>query len=163
MPGRPEFSQPGTEGGGQTVAVQQRPEIGFQELSQSSTLASGTDELVEVYAPEGMVYNLRFLQFRVGENTGAGATSGNHLITPREDTLAFLRGKSSHDQSLEFSRNQWTSANSEKQPTGAAAVQAIQVARATATEPIVLRYKNGTDAEQPNSRDWTIQYDEVSY
>jgi hypothetical protein len=153
MPGRPDFSQPGTDGGGQTVATNQRPNLKTVELDSDTEVAAAASELTEVYAPNGAIWSVVGAKIKVDPDSDA--TTGIHefRIRPAGGKMSFLLGRSNYDTLLEFNYLNWNSADTISLPAGGAAQgQAIRQLRASEDKPIKIRYKNDTDATQENSR-----------
>lgn len=163
MPGRPEFSQPGTKGGGETVAVQNRPKVKLEDLSQTDEVAAGTTDDVILHAPAGSVYNVRNLQLSVGDNTDA--TSGEHYFTVRPmDTMYAINGTSSYSTPIKFDYGGWATASINERPSSAGAQHAaMENLVVTENTGIMVRYYNGADAPQTSTRSIQLIVEEVSY
>lgn len=167
MPGRPPWSQAGTEGGGQTVAMTERPEIVKQDVSQTVSVAAGSTEVVEVYAPTGGIYSVRHLRMKVSAD--GNATSGEHTMqlvsTAGNGTgIRATTGTSNYNSTVSFYAGEWYSADVSQGPTDGGALQAkVGRTKATETEPIQLKYMNNTDAAQDNERQLRVVLEEVSY
>lgn len=163
MPGRPDFSQAGTAGGGQVLATNPRPEVVEISADQTTSLASASSEVTEVYAPAGSVYNLQALQVQV--DADGTATSGTHTFVVRPlDAFGVLYGESNYNTEVRYQFGYWYTADVEANPTTEAAQEAIQSRlKATENSPLVVRYDNDTNAAQDNTRLITLIVDEVSY
>lgn len=162
--GRPQFAQPGTSGGGQTVAVTDRPELDTLNVDQSGSLASGATETVDVFAPTGSVYELQAAQMKV--NPDGTATSGTHQlqVRPMGASIPLIYGKSGYTTAVSWWRGYWESAGqTAAPPDDAAAVMNLQQAKATENAPFQLSYTNNTDAAQDNDRIYRLFVREDSY
>lgn len=154
MPGRPEFSQPGTEGGGQTVATQDRPEPVDFSVDTSETIAAGENETVEINPPEGAVYRLIALYTRA--DPVDAATDGRQEMRVRPlATFMATRARATYDQPLSFESGHWIKADVQEDPPEKSAQQlAIQELIATKDSPIQIEYINNTDADQTANRSY---------
>lgn len=163
MPGRPDFSQAGSEGSGQTMAVNERPELANLDASATDSVAAGNREVTEIYAPSGSLYKIVALDISVKPD--ADATTGDNRVMVRPmDQLAVLQGQESFDSRLRFARSHWEGASISAQPPSAAAqTQAVQSIKATENAPIVFWYDNNTDAAMENQRRYLLVVEEVSY
>lgn len=152
MTGRPDFSQPGSQGSGQTVAVQNRPELKSLDLTQTGSVSASTNEVVEVYAPTSSLYKVQGVRLKV--NADATATSGTHSFTGvNHGSIDVWTGSSTFDTKISYTASHWWDANNTQYPdTDAATLQAVQSMKATENTPIRIRYYNGTDAAQDNQR-----------
>lgn len=163
MAGRPDFSTPGSQGSGQKIAVSQRPEINAVDNSQSGSVASGTTESVEFYAPAGAIWNFRAADLRV--SAPSGTSSGNHYmeVSSIGGTL-LLRGISTRTSDINFAGTAFKTADSDQSP-GTQDAQTLALHSATATEnsPVTYTYYNGTDVAQNNGRTYKAVVEEESY
>lgn len=161
--GRPQFSQSGTNGGGQTVATQSRPEIVSVNIEETSNVASGSDEITEVYAPTSAIYNVQNVQVYIDPD--ADATTGDHELQfkPLGD-FTVTKGKSNYNTRIWYVGSAWESADIDQQPTAnEAQLPAVQSLQATENSPITLRYINNTDVAQENNRLIDLIVEEVGY
>lgn len=167
MSGRPDFSTPGTAGSGQSLAVQQRPQVESETISRGTTVAAGSDDVVEIYAPVGSVYNFLQIDLRVG--AVSGASSGLHFFdvaAGNTDALPVseLFGRSDYTGDLEFRRMNWKDANDKAVPANEAATRSgVRNLRATENSPVTVTYSNDTDGDQTATRQITYVVEEVSY
>jgi hypothetical protein len=164
MPGGgPPWSQRGTKGGGQTIAVNNRPKIVRKDLTQTTTLASGASETVELYAPSGSVYKIRALAITC--DVPGTATDGTHYFQIRSlGNVAVLLGRSDYTSHLMWNNGHWFTANVRQEPnTEAAAIESIHGTMATADNPIRIEYWNNLDVDQTNERSIEFLIEEVSY
>lgn len=163
MPGRPDFSQSGTAGGGQTVAVTNRPEVEGLNSDQTGSVAAGATETVEIYAPTGALYHVRAMTLNVGFD--GTATSGTHEFQVRTaGNIRALIGEANFDAKIAFEGGIWTAANTKQQPsTEAGQVATLINVEATENEPVKVLYTNNTDAAQDNDRLIRLTVEEVSY
>jgi len=163
MPGRPDFSQAGTQRSGQTVATNNRPEVEGIIADASTTVAAGDSETVEVYAPTTAIFNV----FAVRQQAPApdGAASGAHRVVIKGAGGARATyAQSSFDQAVNWDYAEFRSADVEQRPSDpVAAVQAIQALKATENEAIVFHYFNSTDDDQTGTREYRLGVEEVSY
>lgn len=163
MPGDgiPQFASPGTRGSGETVAVSQRPEIQVIDQNLTSTVTSGGNEVVEIFAPEGSIYKPISLYVDVDGIDGA---SGDHFVfikTYKGVSISFA--KASATDGIQFNNSEWRSAAAREPSDTAATLQAIQSARASSEQPIEINYDNATDSDQTAPRTVRLVVEEVSY
>lgn len=161
--GRPQFSQSGTQGGGQTVAVSNRPEIENVNATTTGSLASGSVDQAEIYAPTGSVYFPVALFVRCA--TDATATSGYHTYILRTSgNVKVGRGRSNYNTDINYQHQSWLAADKTAYPSDGAA-QAMIPERMVATEnqPIKIGYYNDTDVAQDNDRQRQFTMKEVMY
>lgn len=162
QPGGPPWSQRGTKNGGQTVAVNNRPEIVYKELTQTDPVPAGSTESVELYAPPGSVYEV--LQMRIHVNSDADATTGSHkYVLDSAGEIFTILGSNNHDGELRFERGWWRSGGTNQPDDRAAMQQAMQSLRADENQPIKFRYQNETDAAMENDRQIQVVVLEESY
>jgi len=161
--GRPEFSQPGTQGGGQTVAVNNRPNIVKKSLTQTDTVAAGGSELVEVYAPAGSVYTLKQIQLDVA-GIGSATQSDHRFLLESAGHVYAVEASSSYADKLTVWKGSYQNATNLKRPdSDAALVQQIQSMQATENQPIRVNYLNRTDADQTDQRDINMVLEKSEY
>jgi len=163
MPGRPEFSQPGTQGGGQTVATQNRPNIITLDETQTDTVSVGGSEVVEVYAPTGSVYNVKAIAMRC--QPPDGAADGDHrMYISTSGGQRVLWGNSKFDNQIRYQYSVWLDANKSQYPnTEAAQALAEKGLKATEIKPIQFNYSNNTDVDQTNERVYNLLIEQVTY
>lgn len=163
MAGRPDFTTPGSGGSGQTVATTSRPEVTHISQSNTASVAAGTSETVEIYAPVGSIYRVLSMDLSVAAD--ATATTGDHQFKVQDShPISVLLGRSSGTTALIWRYGTWRSADLDKRPTDAV-VALEQLFRMTATEnaPIRVQYTNNTDAAQDNTRRTKMTMQEDSY
>lgn len=161
MPGRPPWSQAGTEGGGQTVAVSNRPEIEYLSHEITATDGPGSSSEVEIYAPQGSVY--RVLNMFLNGPIISAATTGNHRFRVYSNQRALV-GYSAYTSPIVWRYGSWETADSQQSPKDSV-VQSRQMANLVATDstPIRIQYYNNTDADQTNSRNINLTVREDTY
>ena len=165
MPGRPPWSQPGTQGGGQTVAVNNRPTLANEDLSQSGTLSSGSQETVELFAPAGSVYQvinmLIYVPFPGTETSGSARVD----VEPMGDSGSMLVGKSDHDgDRVEYKHSEWLNANSAQKPSDKTAqTMVLKQLVATESSPIRVKVENSLDVDLTGDRTIVFIAKEMSY
>ena len=163
MPGRPDFSQAGTQGGGQTVAITERPEIQILDLDQTGDVSSGQLETIEVFAPTGSVYTVQQMFLKAPAISGATGTAHIMYIgnTPK---LNATRGDANPTSELMFRNGHWDKADVDKQPPDPAAVTlSLQTVTATENRPLKITYYNLTDNTQTSKRTIRLTVKEASY
>jgi hypothetical protein len=164
MPGRPEFSQAGTNGGGQKVAVSNRPEIEKITVEKNTTIPADGDESVEIYAPPGSIYEVITPYLFA---PGPGGTSGTHQMNIRGASLPngqAIRATSEFGDDLRFQFSTWVTASNGTFPTTEmASLKAFQSIVATEDEPILIQYSNETDSPQESRRNYNFTVREQSY
>lgn len=163
MPGRPEFSQPGTRGGGQTVATQDRPNVKVVDLSQTTTVAAGSTENLETFAPSESLY--RIVGAKIIAPPPTGAASGFHIFKILTGGgIALLAGRSGYQTDIRFHRSYWRTANEVSEPPNEAAQQeAISSLKATESQPVEIEYQNQTDVDQTDNRTIKLLVEEATY
>lgn len=160
--GRPQFSQAGTAGGGQHIAVNNRPEMVAITSENTASIAAGTNESVEIYAPTGSVYRAQAMQITV---PSPGGSSGSHsaIVYPMGH-INVTAGGSGPASDLKFANMEWAIANDRQDPSdGASQSMIAQNLTATENAPLEILYKNNTDVSQDNSRDYYFVMEEQSY
>lgn len=160
--GRPDFSSPGTGGGGQTIAVNQRPDIVDVEIERTDTLDPDESETVEIYAPEGSVYNVLGLFLEAPSVSGS---DGTHQIVVNSITgRDMLQGESSSGYAVRWKAGHWHTATEDKQPPdGSSQTQVVGRLRATHKTPVEVQYVNNHDDPQTSPRSYELSVEEVSY
>lgn len=159
MPGRPDFSTPGTNGSEQTVATTNRPEVESTDVTRRKTLSPGDEEQIEIFAPEGSIYRVKALFFRT---PGPGGNGSHKLVVKSQGEVTALKAFSSAGDRLRHSGSTWEDATIKARPPGSTA-QAIANLRATADAPISLAYTNESDTDQTGTRSYLLTFEEVSY
>lgn len=159
--GRPQFAQAGTFGGGQTVATTNRPELKAANLDQSTTVGSGDQENIEVYAPTGSIY--RVVGMLIDIDGISGATSYHRCELKSVGNSTILKGRSGATDPVEFFGSTWQSATNVAQPGTGDCSGAVRCLRATESSPLTVFYYNGTDSSQSNSRRYRLTFEEESY
>jgi len=117
----------------------------------SGNVAAGATEDVTIAPPPGWIYRVRAMELYAAKI--AAATTGTHafaLVSRAGITDYYiLNGVSTYTRNVHFSKAHWKTANYRTQPPGMAAQGlALEALLATETEPIKVRYFNGTDAVQ---------------
>ena len=160
---RPEFSQAGTNGGGQTIAVNQRPKLHTLNLSQTREVVAGDTSTTEIYAPQGSTYQIEGAFLQVSGVPSSG--SGRHTFDLKPmGSLISLRGVSSYSDELRWQFSHWSSATQTKLPADeSAAMSAMRDLRATDSKPITVTYFNDTDSTQTEQRTIKFVVSEASY
>lgn len=160
--GRPQFAAAGTNGGGQTIATQSRPEVEAINSDRSTTVAAGTSETVEIYAPTGSNYEVRGSTIQV---PAAGGTTGNHTFEVRTaGRVMVLRGRSGYQDEIRFEMGHWRTAPTSALPSDQSTAKQIENSlRATENSPLEITYDNSTDADQTDTRIIRYTVEEVSY
>ncbi len=162
MAGRPDFTTPGTQGSGQTVAVQNRPEIATVDLTDDSTATPGEYVKSEVYAPTGSIYRLRGMYLRA-EPIGSGSTGTHRFYLTNTNGTRTLEGKSQYNSRIIFQYYNWKIVDTQQPDTDAALVGALKSMTATENSPITVVYNNDSDADQVDARDIKLLFEEESY
>lgn len=163
MAGRPDFSQPGSQGSGQTVAVSNRPEIHQFNLNQTADVASGGSQQTDLFAPSGSIYKVRGHFFRADPPSTA-ASGGHEVFLGATNSVGMLKGLSNYNTKLHWVCSRWKSADTEQAPSGeAAAIEALRSVRATENESLYYNYRNNTDVTQTNNRTISIIVEEERY
>jgi hypothetical protein len=168
MPGRPDFSQPGSRGSGQTVAVSNRPKITKVEQTGTATVGSGNNEIIELYAPSDAIYRAINMRLELGRGEAPSTpTAGTHEFDVLPAALSaseIMKGSSTYDTGLRWKYSMWDLANDAKRPVnGGAAFNAMKSLVATEDQPIQIYYKNHTDASISLDREYYFVFEEQSY
>lgn len=162
--GSPQFSQRGTRGSGETLAVNERPELVRVDGSITNTVPADETVTVDIYAPTGSNYAVKEMDLRALPD--GDATSGTHSFVVNSVGAEFYvtYGESTYDSKLTYRYGVWTNANSDQTPTSSE-MQARNVRNMKATEndPVKLDYRNRADAAQENTVDIRFVMEEVSY
>lgn len=163
MPGRPDFSQPGSRGSGQTVAMQSRPELEQLQIDPTTTIPAGETIRTEIYAPTGATYSVESL-YAHAQSIGS-ATTGNHVLWfEGMGALGIIKGQSQYNSPVYWVYSGWRTADIEQAPSDPAAqIHAVQSLKATENTSFAIKYGNNTDAEQTNPPGYTLIIEEVSY
>jgi len=137
--------------------ILQNRSVVHKDLTQTGSVASGNNETVDVTAPDGRIWFLRTLKIFVPPD--ADATSGSHRVevTVRPNFVQVLLGKSSYDNSINYSRAYWRSADLNSEPAGdVAPQQVVSDILIDDANGIQFLYHNGTDVAQENDREYYI-------
>lgn len=163
MPGRPDFTTPGSGGSGQTIATMNRPELQFEETIVSTSLLAGNSETIEVYAPTGSTYDV--VNADLLARAPASATTGTHTMRPQTIGGSIVtEGQSDYTQDVRFSRAFWERANGFAKPASEAAQgAAVRSMRATENQPLSVFYANNTDDSNDQDRKYRFTVSEASY
>lgn len=149
--GRPEFSQPGTKGSGESVAVQDRPNIKTIEVNNSETLTSGSSENTRVYAPENAVYRVIAMGYKAP--APPNASSGSHyMYLVSGETALITRGVQNSTDTLQYTRNYWKQSSTADPTTEIAQSNAVQASVADANNGLRFTYSNQSDVDQTETR-----------
>lgn len=161
--GRPQFSQSGTSGGGQTVATTSRPELVSISEEVFADLAAGSSETMEIYASTGSIYNVSALEMTVPDQS-SGSTGKHYFQVRTMNDVILLFGRSTYTGGVKYRRGFWDVANDTADPPNQAAQAAIvRNLRATENVPIKIKYVNDTDVAQTQARRKHLVIEEESY
>lgn len=163
MPGRPPWSQAGTDKGGQTVAVNNRTEKTHLDVSQTGSVAAGADEIIEVYAPSGSNYRVVDLLLLV--TADGNATAGSHSIFLRT-AGSFNSGGigSNYTDKIHWGKNSSISATNDLSPANDGDfAEMCRSLWATDENPLQIEYSNDMDVAQDNKRRIELVVEEVTY
>jgi len=163
MPGRPEFSQPGTRKSGETVAVNSRPDVKLVDETQNLTIPVDGNAAVEVYAPTDSVYNVRGMVIRTPDPSEDGATTGT--LTAQVKTtgsLSMLKAKEGPEGGPVWANGVWK-ASSQEPANEAAQVASLQAMKATDDSSFRWEMFNNTDVEVSGEFELIVVVEEVSY
>jgi|GEM_PF-3255394 len=163
MAGRPDFSQAGSQGSGQTLAVSNRPELQVIEASKTTTVNSDGSERVEIYAPTGSIYSVVECWIKIV--SPSGASTGSHFLNIRgAGAISSISGQSSHDININFLAGEFKSANESEIPTEPVNQHRQMTGlKATENRPIQINYINNTDAAHSSERIIKFVVEEDSY
>lgn len=153
MSGGKPWATRGTRGSEETLAVNDRPEFETKDVTQTSDVASGGTEVVEVYAPTDSLYRLLWMDVKVQPPGSATANDHRMEVKPADPGPQGLIGFSDYQTKIEFNNRVWQSANSYQQPSNEAAQGAnVAALRASNSLPLTFKYSNNTDVTQSNQR-----------
>lgn len=162
MPGRPPWSQPGTDGGGQSIAVNDRPDLVADDYTQTGSMSASSIETTEVYPPTGSIYNVQAMYIKVPSI--AAATGGNHHVRIQEgDKPYVLEGDSNYDTIIRWDFSQWMDAGTQNPSDPVAQGNAVRALRSDSAIPIKFVYYNGTDAAQDGDREYQLVLERRDY
>ena len=163
--GRPQFAQAGTRGNNEAVAVSNRPELEVIETIQSTSIASGSGEITDVYAPSGSVYQLNALNIHI--DADPDWASGSHIVSLRGAAMKngqAIQGKSDYTTRLRWQFSEWRNANQTQIPSDTmASLYAMKDIRADENQPMKFKYTNNADAAQDQDREYRLTVLEESY
>lgn len=159
MPGRAPWSTAGSKGSGETVATNEVPVLVSQDETQTGTVAAGSTEQIEVYAPQGSVYEVSDIRMVV--SVPSGATTGTHLMnmTSFGGAIKIITGQSDYTDGLRFDWMHWQKANDTALPP----TQELQAANARNAKAgdqtsLTFRYENGLDADTTDKREYVMRF-----
>lgn len=160
MPGRPDFSKAVANIRGRSVAVQNRPEVGQSGSDTSTSLASGSGETTEFYAPTSSVYSVIGVYAYMKNNSDA--TSGTISVSLASQGIGVMHGESGYGNKVYFRKGRWEADT--PMPTNEAAQQlALEKLRATENNPITVTFWNGTDAPHDERRKVQFAFEESEF
>lgn len=163
MAGRPDFSAAGSQGSGQTLAMTSRPEVKVIREEQTTSLAAGSVETVEIYAPAGSVYNVLQLAIRAPVPGTAGA--GDHTFRMKSGIQgrSQMVGTSDFSTDLNYNYSHFVTVTTAT-PSNEVIQAGIQERlRATENTPLRFDYANNLDVANANTREYYLVVEEVSY
>jgi len=132
--------------------VRTRPYISYEKIDISSdvTVQAGTEENIDILAPEGYIYEI--VNGIIHVSPPDGATSGEHsILVIALSSFTITKAVSSYNKYVWFYSSNWISADIDAQPS-ANQLHALQSASADEDSPITIRYRNDTDVAQTDLR-----------
>jgi len=155
MPGRPDFSIQRSQGDPAPVATSNRKPPNSQDVSQTDSVASGSTEVTEVYAPTGKVWDCRHLRMEVQNDSDA--TTGGHTLSVASydgtSSYTWVFAKSNYNTKLSWWGYEWQVADKNKYPASTQSqVKAVEMLKASENIGIRFEYSNSTDVAQENER-----------
>lgn len=166
MPGRQDFTTPGTSESGtsRTLAVNERPEL-TKIVRNLDPVSAGSKVTEEIYAPTGSTYKVQSLYLVANRVDNDGGSTGTHQFKVRPmNSFATHIGTNTYDNFLVY-KSGWQGVDTSKRVTptdSAAAVAAQQGLRATENAALAIMYRNQTDVSQSRV-EVKIIVEEVSY
>jgi len=163
MAGRPPWSQPGTHGGGQTVAVNDRPELVEHTANQTDTVAAGGTEVVEIYAPTDAIWTVNSLYFKAAADGDWTTGTHNWKWQPLDSVPVILRGGSDYTTDITWQGSNFRSAQTQEPSQEVSQNIVLGRMKATAQNPLVSEYDNSADKVQEMDRNISMVLEEVTY
>jgi len=165
MSGRPDFSQPGSQGSGQTVAVSNRPELVYEDIKKNTQVASGDIERVELYSPTGTVWDVQNMRLHVtAPNNGETSGKNGLRVFSISGSIGVVMGESTYNKDVDWKFGKWVSADNLQRPQSEEAqVAQKQLAQATEKSPLIFQYDNQTDVSNSETRQYRVVVEENSY
>jgi len=134
------------------IIAKEAVKFAFSTIENTSTLVAGATETVEVSPPSGVVYQL--LQARLQVSAPPGATTGSHkmVILSIDGSSNHIDLVSTYNVGILFRSSHVDTATKYYPSDDAALLHALTLVYGTNSRPIVVQYKNHTDADQTNTR-----------
>ncbi|ADE02824.1 hypothetical protein [Haloferax volcanii] len=162
MPGRAPWGQSGTKGSGETLAVNNRPTIVTKSFGQTATVAAGSKQTTNIYAPEGKVWKVIGMELEAPNPGGDG--SGDHFFYVWSAGHVRMMNGGGPDDDAVYWRNSTWSVNSAAPQDTAASLNALTNLKATESKSIRITYNgNNLTADQTGHREIKFVFEEVSY
>jgi hypothetical protein len=141
----------------QIVASAPRERVVYNNLSQYTDLAAGSTQIIDIFAPDGTICELRL--FHCNTQLAPGATSGDHYVslTTNQAFGGFLYGSSNYNANLVFQTQDWWVADLISRPAQNR-VESIRSLIFDSTVALRIIYKNNTNAAHTNDRYFAIMY-----
>jgi len=164
MPGRPAWSQPGTQGGGQTIATQQRPEVEEINVDQTGIVEGNSTEETKIYAPEGSVYTVKHARIYIRNDPDWSSSHDGHKLQIRTiGTRQALNAESNYSTRIQFQYGSWKGVDNANPNDPNLAYAKLTNLRATPESPITLTYSNLGDTVQEEDRKYSFICEVSSY
>lgn len=162
MPGRPDFTTPGTGGSEQTVAINNRPEFRFVTLDQTGDVSAPGGSVSELYAPAGSVFQVNTVIFECPKVSN-GDTGVHRVSMFGGGNLKDLTLFNSADSTLKMREGTPQAGTTTFPAPGKGLTQQIERLFATENEPLRFKYFNGGDTTQTGTREIKVVVKELSY
>jgi hypothetical protein len=151
--GQPQFSQ--------IVATASRESVinsGNQYFS-TGTVPAGSNESVDMYAPDGTIANV--LAMYLNANPPAGATTGTHsfdVLAGTAQVINYMSGTSVFSSKVEYKYNEFSTADSQKLPVSNEPLSVLRNIYFDSRLGLRFVYTNQTNAIQSGQRKYQIIY-----
>lgn len=161
----PPWAQRGTRGSGESIAVQNRPEIDIVDKTRSTEIgAGGGTETVSVYAPEGAIYSPIQVFAYIPADPDATGGADNQLKYRYGLSNSLLVATSNPTSDLLIGYGKVEKADSSQTPPEPELQNRVLMnARATPEEPINFSFINGANAPHNEERQYKFVFIKEAY
>lgn len=136
--GRPEFSSPGTAGGGQTVATNEVPDTDVYDLSPSGSIAADETYVAEAYAPAGA--RIRVLAaYLHAPDTGSTNYMRAYAASLPDNEVLYANGTG-----ITWQYGYWEDQTNAWPTDPVLQNRMLRALKATPSSPIQIEYENGS-------------------
>lgn len=135
----------------------------FENLDETSTVNAGADELTNIIAPDGYIYQILNLYLYAPDPSGS--TSGEHkfnLYIGGDTNSVYLYGGSNSGSPVILRSGVWELADwDQRPPTDSSTTQMMQNLIIDSENGLDILYQNDTDANQTADRRIRILYKKI--